>query len=86
MSSHWFTVLPVAGHAAREFFEPALDEKQAAGFGRSTMQPGRCFADIVPDIEVLLDHLICRHPADGRARPGPNLLPLMTHPCAARWR
>ena len=49
------------------------------GFGRSTMQPGRCFADIVPDMEVLLDHLGVRElPAFSLSGGGPHLLALGT--------
>ena len=49
------------------------------GFGRSTMQPGRCFADVVPDMEVLLDHLGVRElPAFSLSGGGPHLLALGT--------
>ena len=47
------------------------------GFGRSTLQPGRRFADVIPDMEFLLDHLgIDVLPAFSLSGGGPHLLSL----------
>lgn len=49
------------------------------GFGGSTFQPRRRFADVLPDIHELVDHLqIDRLPAFGLSGGGPHVLVLAT--------